>query len=57
MLKHGGIGAMKIHDLAELMGVSEQEAIAMLRKQDVIELNLKEKATKADKESGTLELL
>ena len=48
---------MKLRDLADLMGISEQEAADMLMKQDVIELTLREKSTREDKDSGRLELL
>ena len=48
---------MKLKDLAELMGIPEAEAIAMLKKQDVIELNLKDKGSKEEKDTGKLELM
>ncbi len=48
---------MKLSDLADLMGISEEETVAMLRKQDVIEINLREKTTKEEQDSGKLELV
>ncbi|MBI2545828.1 hypothetical protein HYV81_01470 [Candidatus Woesearchaeota archaeon] len=48
---------MKLKDLAELMGISEAEAVTMLKKQDVIELNLRDKGAKEEKDSGRLEMV
>lgn len=48
---------MKLKDLAELLGVSEADASAMLRKQDVIEISLKDKSAKEERDSGRLEMI
>jgi len=48
---------MKIKDLAELLDMSEREVIAMLKSKDVVELNLKDKQIKEDKDLGKLEVL
>jgi len=41
---------MSINDLAKLLGVTKEEAEAMLMKQDTISLNLSEKSGKKDLE-------
>ena len=41
---------MSINDLAKLLGVTKEEAEAMLLKQDTISLNLSEKSGKKDLE-------
>ena len=47
---------MKIGDLAELLGKTKFEVEEMLRKDDVIELNLNERKSKHFKENDDLKI-
>ena len=48
---------MKLQELAELMGKSEQELIEQLKQDDVIELKLTERNKKEETDKGSIEVL
>jgi hypothetical protein len=48
---------MKIEELAELMGKSVSEVQDMLKKDDVIELNLSERSTRARRANDKLRIM
>lgn len=48
---------MNIEDLTVLLGKTRQEVEEMLKSNDVIELNLKERKQKEENDSGKIEVL